>query len=930
MALQMAVSLSSGAVVRGREDQCAQLDWLLERALAGISGVLMLRGDAGVGKTALLEYAIESASASALTVVRVAGVESEMELAFAGLNQLCAPVLDRLERVPGPQRDALQTTFGLSAGAVPDRLLVGLAVLSLLSEVAQERPLLCVIDDAQWLDRASAEALAFVARRMLAEPVVLLFAAREPSDPLTGLPELPLAGLADADARALLSSVVPGRLDGRIAEQIIVETRGNPLALLELPRGLSAGQLAGGFGLPGALSLSGRIESSFLRRLEALPADTRRLLLVAAAEPTGDPALLWRAGERLAIDAHALEPAESDRLIDVDRRVRFRHPLVRSALYRGVTPQARREAHRALAEATDARVDPDRRAWHLAVATVGPDEAVAIELERAAARAQARGGLAAAAAFQERAVGLTSDPTLRAHRALTAAQTKYDAGALDDAVSLLDIADAASQQGPERARVDLQRAQIAFAARRGSDAPALLLKAAGELERFDPKLARATYLDALTAARFAGPLAVAADLVKVAEAALAGPALPRSPGPSDLLLQALAVQTVTGYAAGAPLLKDALGAFERETVLPPEEGRWLSLALWAAADLWDDETWRRLTTRGVERAREVGALTAIPFALSMLSYIHATSGELAAAESLLDEIRATSEATGTPAQPYLALWIAAVRGREAETRELIRTASADAAARGEGFATFVIEHVTAVLYNGLGRYSAALAALRRQAVDPSYRDSSPRPMAELIEAAVRSGERELAGLALERLAETTSAAGTDWGLGIEARSRALLSDGDSADSLYREAIERLGRTSIRLQLARAHLLYGEWLRRERRRREARPQLRTALEMFTSMGTEGFAERSERELSATGERARKRSVETRDDLTPQEAQVARLARDGLSNAEIGARIFVSQTTVAYHLRNVFSKLNIASRHQLAAVLPDSSNAPPTSS
>ena len=458
-------------MLRGREDQCAQLDWLLERALAGHSGVLMLRGDAGVGKTALLEYAITSASASALTAVRVAGVESEMELAFAGLSQLCAPVLDRLERVPGPQRDALQTTFGLSAGAAPDRLLVGLAVLSLLSEVAQERPLLCVIDDAQWLDRASAQALAFVARRMLAEPVVLLFAALEPSDPLTGLPELALEGLSDADARALLSSVVPGRLDGRIADQIIAETRGNPLALLELPRGLSAGQLAGGFGLPGALSLSGRIESSFLRRLEALPEDTRRLLLVAAAEPTGDPALLWRAAEGLAIDARALEPAESDRLIDVDRRVRFRHPLVRSALYRGATAQERREAHRALAEATDARVDPDRRAWHLAVATAGANEAVATELERAAARAHARGGLAAAAAFQERAVELTSDPSLRAQRALAAAQTKYEAGALDDAVALLDIADAAAQQGPQRARVDLQRAQIAFASRRGSDAP---------------------------------------------------------------------------------------------------------------------------------------------------------------------------------------------------------------------------------------------------------------------------------------------------------------------------------------------------------------------------------------------------------------------------------------------------------------------------
>ena len=883
----------------------------------------MLRGEAGVGKTALLEYAI--ASAPTVRVIRVTGMESEMELAFAGLHQLCAPMLGQLEPVPGPQRDALATAFGLTVGAIPDRFLVGLAVLSLLSEVAQERPLLCVIDDAQWLDRASAEALAFVARRLLGEPVVLLFAAREPSDMLTGVLELVLEGLGDDDARALLASVVPGRLDKRVADQIIAETRGNPLALLELPRGLSAAQLAGGFGLPGALSLSGRIEKSFLRRLEALPDDTRRLLLIAAAEPTGDPALLWRGAERLAIAAVALEPAESAGLIDVDGRVRFRHSLVRSALYRAAAPRERRLVHRALAEATDPQVDPDRRAWHLAAATAGPDEAVAAELERAAGRAQARGGLAAAAAFQERAVALTSDQAVRARRALAAAQTKYEAGALEDAVALLDIADAGTYRAGQRARVGLLRARIAFASRRGSDAPLLLLEAARELERIDPSLARATYLDALTAARFAGPLAAGADPVKVSEAALAGLPLPQSPGPSDLLLQGLAVQITKGYAAGAPLLKAALSAFEREPVLPSGEGRWLSLILWAAADLWDDDTWRGLTTRGVERARALGALTAIPFALSMLSYIHATSGELAAAESLLDEIRAASEATGTPPQPYLQLWIAAVRGREAETRDLVQTASEEAATRGEGFATFVIEHVTAVLYNGLGRYDEALAALRRQAIDPAYRDTSPRPMAELVEAAVRSRELDVARLALDRVKETTSAAGTNWALGIQARSRALLSTGDAADALYREAIERLSRTSIRVQLARAHLLYGEWLRRERRRRAAREHLRTALEMFVSMGTEGFADRTERELVATGEHTRKRTVETRDDLTPQEARIARLAADGLSNAEIGARVFVSQSTVAYHLRNIFSKLNIGSRHQLAAVLSGSTDA-----
>ena len=883
----------------------------------------MLEGEAGVGKTALLDYAI--GSASDLRVLRAVGVESEMELAFAALHQLCAPVLDRLERLPLPQRNALLTTFGLRAGVVPGRFLVGLAVLSLLSDVADERPLVCVVDDAQWLDRASAQCVAFVARRLLAESVVMLFATREQSKLFASLPKLLVKGLRGADARSLLLSVMPGRLDEGVADELLAETRGNPLALLELPRGLTAAQLAGGFALPGALSLSGRIEESFVKRLQALPAETRLLLLVAAAEPLGDPVLLGRAAEWLGITSVALDPAQAAGLIDIDGRVRFRHPLVRSALYRAASPHERRRAHRALAEATDATTAPDERAWHLAAATAGLDDRVAAELERAAGRAQARGGLAAAAAFQERAVRLTSDPALRSRRALAAAETKYEAGALDDAVALLNVANAGAYRERDRARVELLRARIAFATRRGSDAPTLLLNAARELERVDPKLARATYLEALSAARFAGPLGGAVDLVKVSQAALAGPPLPPLPGPSDLLLQGLAVQVTDGYAAGAPLLKAALAAFQREPALPPEEARWLSLALWAAADLWDDSTWRRLTTRELERAREAGALAALPLALSMLSYIHATAGDLAAAESLLEEIRSAGEATGTPAQPYLALWIAALRGRETETRELVRAAGDEAAGRGEGYATFVIEHVTAVLCNGLGRYPEALAALRRQVADPAYRDGSPRPMAELVEAAVRTGERPVAELALTRLVETTRAAGSDWALGIQARSRALLSDGDAAETLYREGIERLGRTSIRVQLARAHLLYGEWLRRRRRRREARDELRTALEMFTTMGIEGFADRSRRELLATGEHARKRTVETRGDLTPQEARIARLARDGLSNAEIGARLFVSPSTVAYHLRNVFSKLGIGSRHQLAGVLTDVSDA-----
>jgi DNA-binding CsgD family transcriptional regulator/tetratricopeptide (TPR) repeat protein len=911
-------------LLHGRQEERAVLDGLLERARAGQSGVLLVRGEAGVGKTALLECAVWAASD--LAVLSAAGAESEKELAFAALHQLCAPILDRLERLPGPQHDALEITFGLSAGAAPDRFLVGLATLSLLSEVAEERPLLCVIDDAQWLDRASAQALGFVARRLEAESVVMLFGTREPSAELAGLPELVVEGLRHADARKLLVSAIPGRLDERVADQLVAETRGNALALLELPRGLSAAQLAGGFGLPGALSLEGRIEESFQGRLKALPEETQRLLLVAAAEPVGDPALVWRAAERLSISRTALEPAELAGLIEIDGSVRFRHPLVRSAVYRAATTQQRLRVHRALAEATDARVDPDRRAWHLAEATAGPDEDVAAELERAAGRAQARGGLAAAAAFLERAAALTSEPARRTQRALAAAQTKYEAGALEDALTLLETAESGALGDLERARVDLLRAQIAFASRRGSDAPPLLLEAARQLEAVDPDLARATYLEALSAARFAGPLGRGTGVVEVSEAALAGPQPPQPPRPPDLLLQGLAVLFTEGYATGPPILKEALSAFRREAVLPPREARWLPLACQAAADVWDDVTWRLLSTRELERARNRGALTAMPIVLSTLSYIHAISGELAEAEALLDEIKTATEATGIPRHHYGALWIAALRGREDELSDLVDTTASEAVARGEGFALAIGEQVTAVLNNGLGRYDVALAAVR-QAVDVELFSEmgSPRAVAELIEAAARCGERRLAERALERLALTTRASGTDWALGVEARSRALLSDGEAADRGYREAIERLGRTRVRLQLARAHLVYGEWLRRERRRLEAREQLRTALEMFTTMGTEPFASRAERELLATGERVRKRSVETREELTAQETQVRRLAADGLSNAEIGARLFISRHTVAYHLRKVFSKLDVTSRSQLMPAHPDRADA-----
>jgi DNA-binding CsgD family transcriptional regulator len=906
-----------------RRAECAVFDGLLDGARTGRSGVLVVRGEAGIGKTALLEYALESVAD--LRVVRAVGVESEMELAFAALHQLCAPLLDGVERLPGPQRDALAVTFPLSEGPVPDRFLVGLAVLSLLSEASEKRPLVCVVDDAQWLDKASAQALAFVARRLLAESVMMVFAARGPSEELRGLPELVVEGLGDSDARQLLRSVIPERLDERIRDQIVAETHGNPLALIELTRGLSPAQLAGGFRFPGAPSLEGRIEERFMQRVGALPDGARQLLLVAAAEPTGDLALLWRAAQRLRVTGQGLAPAESDGLLEAGTRVRFRHPLVRSAVYRAASREERRRVHRALAEATDPEVDPDRRAWHLAEAAAGHDEGVAGELERAAGRAQARGGLAAAAAFLERASDLTPEPARRAKRALAAAQTKYETGALEDAVALLATAETGTLDELERARVHLLRGQIAFAARRGSDAPPLLLSAARELDAVDPTLARATYLDALTAALFAGRLATGTSALEVARAALAVRSSPQPPRAWDLLLDGLALQITDGPPIGTSVLKRAVGAFREEEMATKDVMRWLWLAGRAAGFIWDYDGWDALSARQLKVAREVGALSVLPLTLSTRASVYLFAGELAEATSLFEEAAALAAATGSRTVSYGALTLAAFRGQEEEAARLIDACTSDSIARGEGNGLTLAQWATALLCNGLARYEEALAAAERAAEDPRELWFSTWAAVELIEAASRTGNAERATGSLEWLASNARASGSDWGLGIEARSRALLSDGAAADSLYREAIDRLGRTRLRVDLARAHLLYGEWLRRERRRLDAREQLRTAFEMFIAMRIEAFGGRAERELLATGGRVRKRGVETREELTVQESQVARLARAGLSNAEIGARLFISQHTVAYHLRKVFAKLGVTSRNQLSGALPGGASA-----
>ena len=904
----------SDQLLLGRRRECEVIDRLVAAARADQGGALVLQGQAGTGKTALLDYAIRSAAG--FQIVRTVGIEWEMELPFAALQQLCAPMLERLAVLPEPQLRALGIAFGQRTGEPPDRFLIGLAVLNLLSEFAGERPVLCLVDDAQWLDRASSFALAFAARRLLAERVALIFATREGSEELDRLPQLTIEGLGDRDAHALLRSVIPDRFDEQVRERIVAETHGNPLALLELPHGLTAAQLAGGFGVPATLPLSTQIEQSFQRRLADLPDDTRRLLLIAAAEPLGDPILLWRAAQLLDIPDSAAAAAETEGLLEFATQVTFRHPLVRSAVYRGASAEQTQTVHRALADATDPSVDPDRRAWHRAQAAARPDEAIAAELERSADRAQARGGLAAAAAFMERSAALTVEPGRRAERALAAAAAKHQAGALDAALALLAVAEAGPLDEFQRARADGLRAQIGFAFDRGGDASALLLTAAQRLEAHDPWLARELYLEALSAALFAGRLGRDRGAVKVAQTALAAPASPRPPRGPDLLLDGLARLIVGGASAAVPILRQALTAFGGDDLVTEEQLRWLWIAGRAAGFTWDYDGWDALSAHQLDLARDAGALTVLPVILDTRVGVTVFSGALAKADAILEEIATINDATDNHVAPYGELALAAFRGREEPATRLITARMDDFLARGEGLGVTLAHWATAALHNGLAHYERALAAAEDAAANPHELWFSGWSLVELVEAAARSGDTDRAEAALALLSETTQASATAWGHSVEARSRALLSHGPAAETLYREAIDGLTSTRLHVDLARARLLYGEWLRRERRRLDAREQLRMAYDQFTAFGMEAFAERARVELRATGEHARKRTAETSDDLTPQETHIARLAAEGATNQEIAAQLFISPSTVEYHLRKTFRKLGVKSRTQLA--------------
>ncbi len=902
------MTTSSARRLLGRQRQRVALDRLLEDARNGQGGGLVLHGEPGVGKTAMLEYAVERGRD--FRVVQTLGVEGEMELPYAALQQLCSPILALAERLPAPQGDALAVAFGLSAGPAPSPFLVGLAALGLLSEASQERPLLCVVDDAQWLDRASARALAFVSRRLLAERIAFVFAARELA--ITGLPELRVAPLGHRDARTLLRSVLPAPLDGHVLDRIVLETHGNPLALLELPRGMTPIQLAGGFGLP-AVPLSTSIEESFTRRLAKLPGDARLLLLVAAADPTGDPALVWRAARELGIPESMAETVAADDLLELGVRVVFRHPLVRSAVYRAARTKERHAVHRALAEATDPQIDPDRRAWHRAQAASMPDEDVAAELERSAGRAQARGGLAAVAAFLERAAALTPQPARRAQRLLAAAGANRDAGAPEAALGLLASVEAEMLDELGSARVELLAGQIASEQRRGGEAGRLLLNAARLLEPLDPELARETYLEALAGA-MSSDVEVVGGAAAVAQAARAASTVTAPPRTDDVLLEAFVIRLTDGYAAAAPAFARALQLLLAD--VSNEDVDRLSVSSSrnsniVALELWDDESLHVLAARQVQVARDAGALVHLQFALSFLARSHMLAGELAAATLMIDEAGLIAEATGNPALVNAPMILAAWRGQEAQASELIEATSKEAQARRWTSNNYA----RSVLNNGLGRHDVARDAAW-EAMQPDPIGYGAYLLPELAEAASRTGDRAMLESALEWLTQRTGAISSDWATGIEARVRALLSEGEVADGLYGESIAHLSSSRLRLELARSQLLYGEWLRRERRRLDAREHLSAALEAFTAMGAEAFAGRAESELLATGEHARKRTADTLDQLTPQEQRVARLAASGATNREIAAQLFVTQSTVEYHLRKAFRKLDVKSRTQLA--------------
>ncbi|MFI5592421.1 AAA family ATPase [Amycolatopsis sp. NPDC051758] len=887
----MLTTSSRLGLVIGRHDERHRLNEVIRNAASSQGGALVVKGEAGIGKTALLADA--TLEASAFRVVHASGSEFEQELPYAGVHQLCMPMLEHLTSLPPRHRDALQVAFGLADGT-PEVLHVGLAALGLLTAAAQDQPLLCLIEDAQWLDGESLKAMIFLARRLATDPIAMLFAVRSgpgSGDEFDELPGLLVGGLNDEDAKSLLTTRSPFPLDEQVRDRLVAEAQGSPLALLELPR-------AGGFVPPDGSSVPSRVERGFQDRLTGLSDQARTLLTVASADPTGDPSLLWTAAGHLGLDLTlAGAEATGTGLAEFGHRVRFCHPLARSAVYRAAPAAERRLAHDALAESTDPQVAPDRRAWHRAQASASPDDDIAAELERCASRARARGGVAAAAGFLERSVALSLAPGRRIERTLAAGQANLDAGLTDVALELLSTLKTAELTEFQHARVDLLRGRAAFTQHRDNAGPVLMTRAASRLSTLDPPRARDCFLDAFEMSLLVGRGGGVIHQVVTA----ARSAAPTSDVPD--LLDALLELVTSGYSTATPLLRHILHG--------DDEPLWVrrpALAAMIAIELWEPETHTTIAEWLVKEGGESGSPMLLQLGLAQKTIDAVIIGDIGQAIAAAAEEAAIADAAGIVSLVYHRLHLAAHRGRRDEFRELVRLAGNTPERAGQ---VTNLDATAATLNNGLADYPAALAAARR-ATEHHDVFLTGLALPELIEAAVRCNDHAAAATALAGLTERTEASGTTVGQGITAYARGLVT---GVEEHFREAIELLSEGRVVPYLGRAHLLYGEWLRREGRRRDCRQHLHTAHELLSQSGSEGFARRAAGELRATGERMHSRSVQAYEKLTGQEVAVARLVASGATSNEVAGQLFISKRTVDAHLRSIFRKLGITSRRQL---------------
>jgi DNA-binding CsgD family transcriptional regulator len=911
-----------GLTLLDRQAERASIDRALRSVRDGSSATLVIRGPPGVGKTALLGYAADAAPD--MGICGVIGIESEINLEFAALHQLLIPFIRDIEDLPGPQRQAMRVAFGMDEGPPADRFLVGLAALTLLARAAEERPVLCLIDDAEWLDTESAHALGFVARRLYADRVGMLVVQSEPAaaDAFEQFPQVRVGGLPAAEAGRLLRSVVGAPVADRVLDRILADTERNPLALVEIGTEFTPDELAGRASLPEPVPLSRRLVDRFSRQVRELDPDTQAFLLLAAAGVLGDRAVLWRAARRGGIDADtAAANAESAGLVQLSASsVQFRYPLIRSAIYHGAADQDRRRAHLLLSEATSG-THPDLQAWHQGAAATGPDEDVASALERAAGDAQARGGYAARAGLLRRSIELTPDDGLRARREIALAEAELMSGHPDKARDLADAALGRLTDPGARAAGERLRGEILFVQGNAAESAKVLADAARSLDP-DRPAGRETMAAAMWAAVWAGPV----QTRDMAITAAACPHLARSEASvADLLLEGYEARFTAGYGAAVEPFRAAISVL-RSADLEPDAGlRWYAMGAEAAGSLWDADALLDIAGRFVRTARARGALIQLPVALAMQAIADWVAGRLADAEDRWTEMREIIAASDS--WPVLGIdsrgegLVLAYTGRVAAAKAAGASQIRECTARGQGGIADIGRAIVAIADMCDRDYdSAEFAAATVVGHDQAFTTEAILP--ELVETAWRSDHHREALNAFGVLSERTLAAGTPWALGVRSRCAALIEEDDRAEDAYQEAISQLQRSRATVELARSHLFYGQWLRRAKRRREARHQLRAAYDMFDAMGADAFTDLASAELSATGERARARRPETTFDLTPQEARVAGLAAEGETNNQIAAELFVSPRTVEYHLGKVFRKLGVTSRAQLARRLPAS--------